>query len=183
MKNQGLWIGGVVVLAIVVIVVIVATGHHKSTTSATSTTSSGSSQATSADIIRTLTESNGTQYLADGSNMPLYTYAADTTGKSNCSGSCLTSWPVYSATNAPSTLPTGVSVITRSDGSKQYAYNGLPLYTFTGDSASKPTGDGVNDFKLAMPAAASSSSSSTPSSSSSSSSSNSSSSSSNPYNY
>jgi predicted lipoprotein with Yx(FWY)xxD motif len=182
MKNQGLWIGGIAVLAIAVVVGVILAGNHKSSTPSStskSTTTSGSSQTTSADIIRTLTKSDGTQYLADAKNMPLYTYAADTSGKSNCSGSCLASWPVYSAANAPSTLPGGVSVITRSDGSKQYAFNGMPLYTFTGDSAGKVAGDGVNDFHLAKPAAASSSSSGSSSSQPSSSSS----SGSNSYNY
>jgi predicted lipoprotein with Yx(FWY)xxD motif len=183
MKNQGLWIGGVAVLAIAVVVGIILAGNHKSSTPSSNTKSTTTSgQPTSADIIRTLSKSDGTQYLADAKNMPLYTYAADTSGKSNCTGSCLTSWPIYSAANAPSTLPAGVSVITRSDGSKQYAFNGMPLYTFTGDSAGKVTGDGVDNFNLTKPAAAAPASSaptnSAPSSSNSSNSNNS-----NPYNY
>lgn len=156
MKNQRIWIGVVIVIVIIVIVAIFATGHHKSTsTNSTSGTSTTSSPASS-DILQTLTDSNGKQYLADSAGRPLYTYGADTSGKSNCTGSCLASWPVYSAANAPASLPSGVSVITRSDGSKQYAYNGMPLYTFTGDSAKNPTGDSVNNFHLATPAASNS---------------------------
>jgi predicted lipoprotein with Yx(FWY)xxD motif len=108
--------------------------------------------AASADIVTTKTDSKLGQYLADAKGMTLYTYGADTTGVSNCSGSCLAEWPIYSAQNAPATLPANVTVITRSDGSKQYAYKGMPLYYFTGDtSAGQVTGDGVNNFHVAKP--------------------------------
>jgi predicted lipoprotein with Yx(FWY)xxD motif len=44
-------------------------------------------------------------------------------------------------------------VINRSaDEIKQYAYKGLPLYYYTGDtSAGMVTGDGINNFHLAKP--------------------------------
>jgi predicted lipoprotein with Yx(FWY)xxD motif len=75
----------------------------------------------------------------------------DSNGVSNCSGSCLTNWPIYEAT-ATTDLPANVTVITRSDGKKQYAYKGMPLYYFSGDtSAGQVTGDGVNNFHVAKP--------------------------------
>jgi predicted lipoprotein with Yx(FWY)xxD motif len=38
-----------------------------------------------------------------------------------------------------------LTTITRSDGSKQAAYNGHPLYTYTGDTApGQSTGNGLN---------------------------------------
>ena len=49
------------------------------------------------------------------------------------------------------TLPANVTVITRSDGGKQYAYKGMPLYTFTSDGNGQVTGDGVENFHIAKP--------------------------------
>lgn len=103
------------------------------------------------EVVTTKTDSKLGQYLADPSNKALYTYGADTTGVSNCSGSCLTDWPVYSAASAPSALPTNVTVIKRADGSSQYAYKGMPLYYFSSDTAGKVTGDGVGNFHVAKP--------------------------------
>lgn len=107
--------------------------------------------APTSSIITTKTDSKLGQYLADSKGKALYTYGADTTGVSNCTGSCLATWPIYEATNTTD-LPANVTVITRSDGTKQYAYKGMPLYYYTGDtSASQVTGDGVNDFHVAKP--------------------------------
>ena len=84
----------------------------------------------------------GVKTTADGFNdaqdMPLYTFANDTTpGKSACNGGCATAWPPLAATDAD----TGAgdwTVITRDDGSKQWAYKGKPLYTFARDTAGQP---------------------------------------------
>ncbi|MBX4197640.1 hypothetical protein KW801_03765 [Candidatus Saccharibacteria bacterium] len=106
---------------------------------------------TAADVIQTKTDSKLGQYLADKDGKTLYTYGADTTGVSNCTGTCLTAWPIYKPTTSVN-LPTSVTVITRSDGSTQYAYKGLPLYYYTGDTtAGMVTGDGVNNFHIAKP--------------------------------
>lgn len=80
--------------------------------------------------------------LTDGKGMTLYTFDKDSGGKSACNGPCATNWPVLKA--AASDKPgEGYTVITRDDGSKQWAYKGKPLYTFVKDK--KPgdvTGDG-----------------------------------------
>jgi predicted lipoprotein with Yx(FWY)xxD motif len=47
-------------------------------------------------------------------------------------------------TNIPSTLPTNWSVTTRTDGTKQYTYKGMPLYFYSKDTKPEDvTGDGV----------------------------------------
>jgi predicted lipoprotein with Yx(FWY)xxD motif len=108
-------------------------------------------QSTASQVVVTKTDSKGSQYLADGNDKTLYTYGADTSGVSNCTGACLAAWPIYKATSATS-LPANVSIITRSDGGTQYAYKGMPLYYYTGDiAAGQTTGDGVNNFSLAKP--------------------------------
>jgi predicted lipoprotein with Yx(FWY)xxD motif len=88
----------------------------------------------------------GQQVLVDSQGMTLYWFAIDTSGKSNCSGSCATYWP---PTKGPLTAGSGVSgtlgTITRSDGTKQATYMGHPLYTYVGDtSAGQNKGNGKN---------------------------------------
>lgn len=88
----------------------------------------------------------------DGKGMTLYIFDRDTAGKSNCNGVCATNWPPFTA--SPDAKGTGPwTVITRSDGGKQWAYNGKPVYNFSKDA--KPgdaAGDGVNNvWHIATP--------------------------------
>lgn len=91
------------------------------------------------------------QILVTADGMTLYTFAIDTPGASNCTDNgCVANWPPYTV-NAQLTAGTGVpgklSTLTRSDGSKQVAYNGSPLYSFAFDkNPGEATGDGLSDF-------------------------------------
>jgi predicted lipoprotein with Yx(FWY)xxD motif len=90
--------------------------------------------------------------LVDAKGMTLYVFDRDTTGTSNCNNQCAVSWPPLAA--GADAKPSGPwTVIARSDGGKQWAYNGKPVYTFNKDS--KPgdvTGDGVNNvWHIAAP--------------------------------
>jgi predicted lipoprotein with Yx(FWY)xxD motif len=97
--------------------------------------------------------------VADGvfvgaNGMTLYTFDRDAagSGKSVCNGPCATNWPPLMA--AAGAAGSGDwSVITRDDGSKQWAYKGKPLYFWAKDQ--KPgdrTGDGFNKvWQLAKP--------------------------------
>jgi len=82
------------------------------------------------------------EILTDASGMSLYTFDKDSSGKSACNGPCATNWPVLKA--SASDQPAGdYTIITRDDGSKQWAYKGKPLYTFAKDQkAGDVTGDG-----------------------------------------
>ncbi len=97
--------------------------------------------------------------VADGvlvgpNGMTLYTFDRDTagSGKSVCNGPCATNWPPLSAA-AGATGSGDWSVITRDDGSRQWAYKGKPVYFWAKDQ--KPgdrSGDGVNKvWQLARP--------------------------------
>ena len=163
-KNNVLWIG-------VVVIVIAAVGGylllHKSSPSysssskSSSTSSKSSAPAVNNAVLKTKTSSSLGEYLTDPAGKALYTYSADTSGVSNCTGTCLVNWPAYVDKGSTSGLPTGVSTLTRSDNSQvQYTYNGLPLYYFAGDSGTQVTGNGVENFSVAKPVAAASSSSS-----------------------
>ena len=89
-------------------------------------------------------------FLVASNGMTLYMYTKDTANTSNCYGVCATNWPPYnSGATAQAVLPNNISVITRSDGTSQFAFSGKPLYYFASDQ--KPgdiTGDNVGSFHI-----------------------------------
>ena len=84
------------------------------------------------------------EVFTDADGMTLYTYDKDRPGKSNCTGLCAVFWPpVIAADTAMSTG--GFTTITRDNGTKQWAYNGKPLYGYISDAkAGDTSGDGVD---------------------------------------
>jgi predicted lipoprotein with Yx(FWY)xxD motif len=82
--------------------------------------------------------------LATPAGATLYTFDKDTanSGKSACNGPCATNWPPLAAQAAD--VPAGDwSIVTRDDGSRQWAWKGWPLYTYAKDAkAGDTTGDG-----------------------------------------
>ena len=90
--------------------------------------------------------------LVDHKGMTLYTFDRDSGGKSACNGNCATNWPPLMA-SADAQAMGKWSVVTRDDGSKQWAYDGKPLYTWVKDTkAGDVTGDGVNNvWHVAQP--------------------------------
>lgn len=90
--------------------------------------------------------------LTNSEGMSLYTFDPDTATSSACNGGCARNWPPLEAA-ADAHNEGDFSVITRDDGSKQWAYKGQPLYLWVNDR--KPgdtTGDGVGgNWHLARP--------------------------------
>ncbi len=92
--------------------------------------------------------------LVGPNGMTLYTFDKDVagSGKSTCNGPCATNWPPLTAAQGDSAKG-DFSVITRDDGSKQWAVKGKPVYYWVKDS--KPgdkTGDGFNKvWQIARP--------------------------------
>jgi predicted lipoprotein with Yx(FWY)xxD motif len=97
--------------------------------------------------------------LVDHTGATLYRYTPDGTGKSVCTGSCASTWP-------PVTVPagtthvaasTGISAgelgtITRSDGSLQVTFKGMPLYRYSGDAnPGDASGQGLNGIWFVVP--------------------------------
>jgi predicted lipoprotein with Yx(FWY)xxD motif len=77
--------------------------------------------------------------LVNTSGMTLYTFDNDApgTGKSKCNGPCAALWPPALA--AADATPEGdLTIVTRDDGTKQWAYKGKPIYQY---SADKKAGD------------------------------------------
>lgn len=90
--------------------------------------------------------------LTNPAGMTLYTFDKDPEGKSVCNGECAVRWPPLMA-GAYDKARGDYSIITRDDGSRQWAYKGKPLYLWFKDQ--KPgdtTGDGVNNvWRVAKP--------------------------------
>ena len=83
--------------------------------------------------------------LTNANGMTLYVFDKDAGGKSACNGPCAANWPPLMATGDAAAMGDW-TVVTRDDGSKQWAYKGKPLYAWAKDA--KPgdkTGDGFNN--------------------------------------
>lgn len=86
-------------------------------------------------------DTNGILTNADG--MTLYTFDPDTATTSACNGGCAQNWPPLTAAD-DATASGEFTVITRDDGSKQWAYADHPLYLWINDAQpGDTTGDGV----------------------------------------
>ncbi|WP_433856471.1 SCO0930 family lipoprotein [Streptomyces kronopolitis] len=87
--------------------------------------------------------------VTDSKGMTLYRFDKDTAKppKSNCSGSCATTWPVVPADGAEA--PAGIAKsdlgsVTRADGTKQLTIGGWPAYRYVKDTEPGDTkGQGV----------------------------------------
>jgi predicted lipoprotein with Yx(FWY)xxD motif len=95
--------------------------------------------------------------LQDGKGFTLYHITTDTSTKISCSGSCATTWPPLLASGGSvpsgSGLPGALGTINRPDGGTQVTYNGMPLYTYSGDSAAgQANGQGIGGVWFAVTA-------------------------------
>lgn len=92
--------------------------------------------------------------LVGPNQMTLYTFDRDMagSGKSACNGPCAANWPPFMA-SATDKASGDYSIVTRDDGSRQWAFKGKPLYYWAKDA--KPgdkTGDGFNNaWRVAKP--------------------------------
>lgn len=89
-------------------------------------------------------------FLIDAQGMTLYRFTRDTTpGESACYDQCAANWPPLLTTGAARLapgIPGELGTITRTDGTQQVTYNGMPLYYYAKDE--KPgdtTGQGAGD--------------------------------------
>ena len=81
--------------------------------------------------------------LVNTAGMTLYTFDNDVpgSGKSKCNGPCAALWPPALA--AADAKPEGdLTIVTRDDGAKQWAYKGKAIYLYAAD---KKPGDATGD--------------------------------------
>ncbi|WP_024301618.1 hypothetical protein [Pseudogulbenkiania sp. MAI-1] len=86
--------------------------------------------------------------LADSTGMTLYVFNKDVSadGRSVCNGQCAALWPPLAAAEQDKAYD-DFSIITRDDGSKQWAWRGKPLYRFAQDQApGEQKGEGVKQL-------------------------------------
>lgn len=89
------------------------------------------------------------KFLTGDKGLTLYIYKKDTANTSTCYDTCASNWPPLISSAVP-TLPSGaggtLSLVSRKDGTKQVAYNGMPLYYFIKDAAPGDTaGQDIGD--------------------------------------
>ncbi|MFI5034579.1 MAG: hypothetical protein ACHQFZ_00035 [Acidimicrobiales bacterium] len=89
--------------------------------------------------------------------LPVYTLKTDHKNKSTCTGACAAAWPAVTvpAGDAPVGVA-GLGSFMRSNGTHQVTLHGRPLYTFSGDTKGKVTGNSSNGFSVVVIKAASS---------------------------
>jgi predicted lipoprotein with Yx(FWY)xxD motif len=118
-----------------------------------SSSSSASKPAASSSSGPSVTGTNTSlgKIVVDSKGRTLYLFAKDTGMNSTCTGACASNWPPYTATSKPSggggVAASAISLVKRSDGTKQVTLDGHPLYYYTGDqSAGQMNGQGVDAF-------------------------------------
>jgi predicted lipoprotein with Yx(FWY)xxD motif len=137
----------VVALSALALAACGSSGSSKSTGGAPASAPPAGSSSGTVDVASTSLGS----VLVDSKGRTLYLFQADKGKKSTCNGACAATWPPLMTTAKP-TAGSGVKdsllgSTKRSDGSEQVTYNGHPLYTFQGDTASGQTnGQGSTNF-------------------------------------
>jgi len=90
---------------------------------------------------------------ADTAGATLYESAADTTPlQSNCDAACAEEWPPFIAAS-DAEVRGDWTIVTRSNGAKQWAFRGKPLYTNAKDAAAKAAADAAAGSGARAPSA------------------------------
>ncbi len=95
------------------------------------------------------------KHIVDKDGKTLYYFSNDVNGTSNCTGGCLTNWPIFLADTVSGTFTDGLATadfktITTASGAKQTTYKGWPLYYYApggmAEAAGQTTGEGVGNI-------------------------------------
>jgi predicted lipoprotein with Yx(FWY)xxD motif len=128
-----------------------AASSSSSTPAASSTSAAAATGGSATGVAITTKTSSAGAFLTNASGRAIYLWVKDGKDSSACSGGCASAWPPVTTTGAL-TASGGVnkaelSTFTRSDGTKQVAYDGHPLYYFEGDPGpGEVTGQGSDSF-------------------------------------
>ncbi len=85
--------------------------------------------------------------LTNAQGMTLYYFLPDTATTAACTGGCISIWPPYlsKAIGSAGALPGKLTLQTNANG-QQVAYNGHPLYVYSGDTSPGQTnGEGIQN--------------------------------------
>jgi predicted lipoprotein with Yx(FWY)xxD motif len=123
-------------------------------TGGTSGTGGAGGSGSAGQIGTTVIGSVGT-VLDDGRGFTLYHLTTETGGQIKCTGSCPQTWPPLLISSGQATasgdLSAKLGTVQRPDGSTQVTFDGMPLYTYAGDSApGQANGQGVGGVWFAV---------------------------------
>jgi len=124
-----------------------------STTHAPTATTPTTSTAPAPVVVKIAHNKKFGAILVDAQGFTLYHYSLDTSTKSDCYSpfGCLSIWPPLllpagDKTPGGGSGVTGLGTLRRSGGRLQVTYHGMPLYTYSGDTAPGQTnGDGLKN--------------------------------------
>jgi len=136
-------------------------GGSSGTSASTASTAAGATQVAAKSAVPSLvigtykTPEDGT-LISGASNRTLYVLKSDEKStsahekSSTCYGACATVWPPVLASGTPAVAGKAsaslIGLTTRTDGTKQVTYNGLPLYYYAADTkAGQATGNHLKD--------------------------------------
>jgi predicted lipoprotein with Yx(FWY)xxD motif len=131
-------------VAATAVVLAACSSSGTSSTSGGGSTSTSSPAAATAGSLKAATI-GGATVLTSSKGFTLYSFAPDTSTKSNCNGACAQNWPPVHGPATASGVKGTFGTIKRSDGSVQATFDGHPLYAFVGDTApGQAKGNGLN---------------------------------------
>jgi len=150
--NGGAIVRRIFGLGVVAVLVLTACGKSSNGPASGGSPTQRSSAGTATLAVNTMKITGVGAVLVDSGGFTLYHLQGETTSTLKCTGSCLSTWPpLLDNSGATPTRGAGVtgtlSTFSPPNGGTQVAYNGMPLYTFTGDSApGQASGQGVENF-------------------------------------
>lgn len=133
-----------------------SSGTGASTTASTVSATPAAAKSAPSLVIGTYKTPEDGTLITGANNRTLYVFKADekSTSKhaklSTCNDACAAVWPPVLASSTPAVAGKAnaslVGLTTRSDGTKQVTYNGLPLYYYAADTkAGQATGNHLKD--------------------------------------
>jgi predicted lipoprotein with Yx(FWY)xxD motif len=144
MKKRTTYMFALLALVGAVVIAGCGGGGSSSSSSETETNSGGGESATTSSggsgTIAGAEVSGLGQVLVDSEGMTVYEFTVDKGTTSECYGGCEAAWPPVAASGKPTAgegaMSSALGTTKRKDGTMQVTYEGHPLYTFTGDTAS-----------------------------------------------
>jgi predicted lipoprotein with Yx(FWY)xxD motif len=142
-RNRRLWML-LALPAAAAAAVLAACGSSGTPSGTSSSGGSGAHVAVAAAGLKTA-KIGGVTVLTSARGFTLYSFAPDTSTKSNCNGTCAQNWPPVKGPATASGVTGTFGTIKRSSGATQATFDGHPLYTFVGDTApGQAKGNGLN---------------------------------------
>ena len=153
----------ILVLGFIVVLAACGSSGSKTKTTATTASSTATSAAAAAGANVNVGQTALGAVLVNSQGRTLYHLTTDSATKITCTGPCASTWPpLVVASGQQPQAGAGVTgtltAVDRPDGTKQAAFDGQPLYTYSGDSKTGDTnGEGIGGVWHVIKVSASSS--------------------------